>query len=616
MALLGDDGRGFDLARRLEASGVWRTWLGDSIYLSFNHYLSSPSSWETFMRVDETKSRAQIQLQLRVRALLFDKATASLFLRSNSISDVFSVAVSKLNHNYLQLHGDDVYYTLENASPEGGFQRDGGIRQNQSLTKVTSSWLSNALWIFEHCLVQYSINTVRAILVLRAYPSQVLTLGGEVVSLISATLLKGPGTMSYPTLGTLSLFQGVVLNMGCQLVDKNLTNAHLKGCLLTSESLILIRESVLLLEDRSTGSSGHMGSRSNIHPSSGFDGSSSDDDILLLPETMFRMNCVPETALSPFARTQDDDVKTEFYGVLDTLPQVTTRSHVMMPEYLRMEERGALRRKKAEKMGFSDEQAAQVSRKVVARMLLTMGFEGATEVPVDVFSQLVSRHICKLGRILKVLTDSYKKECSATQLIKMFLNTTGYSNLGGLAELVKDGTRMIHHPQNQKQPQVLQQQLHMQQQAPQRLPQQIQRQMHPQMQQMVNPQSLQQQQLLERMRKHRPLVQVKLENPSEMGVDGNAFNPMNPRHQQQIHQQFRQQQQQIAALSNMQQQQQQPGYNQFRQLASMQIPQMQTPTTGTVRAQPVKVEGFEQLMGGDSSLKHETEDKLRSPPTK
>ena len=45
-----------------------------------------------------------------------------------------------------------------------------------------------------------------------------------------------------------------------------------------------------------------------------------------------------------------------------------------------------------------------------------------------------------------------------------------FSNLGSLAELVKDGTRMIHHPQNQKQPQVLQ---HMQQQAPQRLPQQV-----------------------------------------------------------------------------------------------------------------------------------------------
>ncbi|KAH0892361.1 hypothetical protein HID58_054790 [Brassica napus] len=183
------------------------------------------------------------------------------------------------------------------------------------------------------------------------------------------------------------------------------------------------------------------------------------------------MNCVPDTALLPISRTRDDDVKTEFYGVLDTLPQVTTRSHVMI--------------------GFSDEQAAQVSRKVVARMLLTMGFEAT------------------------------KRSVQRVQLIKMFLNTTGYSNLGSLAELVKDDSAANASSD---------------------------------MQQMVNPQSLQQQQqLLERMRKR-------------MGVDGNAFNPMNSRHEQQIHQQFRKQQQQIAALSNMQQQQQQPGYNQFRQL--------------------------------------------------
>ncbi|KAG5394118.1 hypothetical protein IGI04_024081 [Brassica rapa subsp. trilocularis] len=528
MALLGDDGRGFDLARRLEASGVWRTWLGDSIYLSFNHYLSSPSSWETFMRVDESKSRAQIQLQLRVRALLFDKATASLFLRSNSISassassDATSVAVSKLNHNYLQLHGDDVYYTLENASPEGGFQRDGGLRHNQSLPKSLS---------------KPSFNSGR-----RGSESDFSNLAQR------SRYEELPDTWYTQFISRCGFKYG--MSVGGQESDKR-TPEGMSTYLRVVDSHK--RKRAPFLEDRSTGSSGHMG-RSNIHPGSGFDGSSSDDDILL-PETMFRMNCVPETALSPFAKTQDDDVKTEFYGVLDTLPQVTTRSHVMierlgmMPEYLRMEERGVLRRKKAEKVGFSDEQAAQVSRKVVARMLLTMGFEGATEVSVDVFSQLVSRHICKLGRILKVLTDSYKKECSATQLIKMFLNTTGYSNLGSLAELVKDGTRMIHHPQNQKQPQVLQQQLHMQQQAPQRLPQQIQRQMHPQMQQMVNPQSLQQQQqLLERMRK--------------------------------------------------------------RQVTSPR------PDMGTVRAQPVKVEGFEQLMGGDSSLKHETEDKLRSPPTK
>ncbi|CAH8375001.1 unnamed protein product [Eruca vesicaria subsp. sativa] len=601
MALLGDDGRGFDLAKRLDHSGVWRTWLGDSIYTSFLHYLSSPSSWEAFMRVDESKSRAQIQLQLRVRALLFDKATVSLFLRSNSFSaDVSSSSVvSKLNPNYLQLHGDDVYYTLENVSSEGG-----GLRHNPGLSKSQS---------------KPSFNSGR-----RGSESDFSNLAQR------SRFEELPDTWYTQFISSRCGFK-YGMSVGGQESDKR-TPEGMSTYLRVVDTHK--RKRAPFLEDRSTGSSAHM-SRSNIHPSSGLDGSGLEDDILLLPETMFRMNCVPETALSPIARTQDD-VKTEFYGVLDTLPQVTTttRSHVMlerlgmMPEYLKMEERGGLRRKKAEKMGCSDEQAAQVSRKVVAGMLLTMGFEGATEVPVDVFSQLLSRHICKLGGILKVLTDSYKKECSAVQLIKMFLNTTGYSNLGSLAELVKDGTRN-HHPPNQKQPQVLQQQLHMQQQGPPRLQQQIQRQMHPQMQQMVNPQSLQQQQLLERMRKRqvtsprpnmdmekdRPLVQVKLENPSEMAVDGNAFNPMNPRHQHQMQQQFRQQQQ-IAALSNMQQQQQQPGYNQFRQLASMQIPQMQTPTTGTVRAQPVKVEGFEQLMGGDSSLKHETEDKLRSPPTK
>ncbi|CAH8280910.1 unnamed protein product [Arabidopsis lyrata] len=603
MALLGDDGRGFDLARRLELSGVWRTWLGDSIYSSFHHYLTSPSNWEAFMRVDESKCRAQIQLQLRVRALLFDKATVSLFLRSNtiaasssssaSISDVSSVAVSKLNPNYLQLHGDDVYYTLENASLESGFQRDGGIRHNQSLTKSLSkpSFISGT----------------------RGSESDFSNLSQR------SRFEELPDTWYTQFISRYGFKYG--MSVGGQESDKR-TPEGMSTYLRVVDTHK--RKRAPFLEDRSLA---HM-SRSSTHPSSGFDGRSSEDDILFLPETMFRMNCVPETALSPVTRTQDN-LKTEFYGVLDTLPQVTTRSHIMierlgmMPEYHRMEDRGVLRRRKAEKLGFSDDQAALVSRKVVARMLLTMGFEGATEVPIDVFSQLVSRHMSKLGHILKLLSDSYKKECSAMQLIKMFLNTTGYSNLGSLAELVKDGTRN-HPPPNQKQPQVLQQQLHLQQQASLRLPQQIQRQMHPQMQQMVNPQNFQQQQQLERMRrrpvtsprpnmdmeKDRPLVQVKLENPSDMAVDGNAFNPMNPRHQQQMQQQLRQQQ--IAAMSNMQQQ---PGYSQFRQLASMQIPQMQTPTPGTVRAQPVKVEGFEQLMGGDSSLKHESDDKLRSPPT-
>ncbi|THF98349.1 hypothetical protein TEA_022587 [Camellia sinensis var. sinensis] len=150
---------------------------------------------------------------------------------------------------------------------------------------------------------------------------------------------------------------------------------------------------------------------------------------------------------------------------------------------------------------------------------------------------------------------------------------------------------------------------------------QIPRQMRPQMQQMVHPQNLafQQQQQWERIRQRqpstprpgmdniKPLVEVKLENPAEFPIDSNALTAINARHHPQL--QFRQQQ--IAAMSNFHPQ----SSNQFRQLASLQIPQVQTPSMGSVRAPPVKVEGFQELMGGDATLKHDSEEnKSTSPP--
>ncbi|KAG2712644.1 hypothetical protein I3760_04G135700 [Carya illinoinensis] len=101
MSLMGEEGRGYELARKLEACGVWRSWLGDSKYTGFSDFLNSPSSWKAFMRTDESNSRAHIHLQLRVRALLFDKASISL-----------------LNPSYLRLRGDDVYFTLENSAQD------------------------------------------------------------------------------------------------------------------------------------------------------------------------------------------------------------------------------------------------------------------------------------------------------------------------------------------------------------------------------------------------------------------------------------------------------------------------------------------------------------------
>ncbi|OMO56288.1 hypothetical protein CCACVL1_26650 [Corchorus capsularis] len=594
MALLGDDGRGYDLARRLESCGVWRAWLGDSTYASFIHFLSSPSAWEAFMRVDDSKSRAQIHLQLRARALLFDKATVSLFLRSNSTnpansSSSSSVAVSKLNPNYLQLHGDDVYFTLE------GSLQDSGNAPTTVSSKSKSSYGSGSRY------GEYEFDSLS-----QRYRNEEL-----------------PETWYNQFIEKYKLTRPYKLSLGDRESEKR-TPEEMTTYLKILEKHK--RRRVAFQEDQYMGY-GNTGLESN----SLLDGNNSaDDDIPFFPETMFMMNCVPDSALPPTTGVRDKKIK-ESFGVLDTLPQVSTRSPVMIerlgirPEYLNTEQGGNTLRGKNNRKHLSQEQASQISRKVVARLLTGVGFEGATEAPVEVFSQFLSCHIYKLGRNLKVLTDNYRKQCSATELIRMFLQTSGYGNFGTLAELVKANTRNLMQ-QTQQQMHAIPSQLQPQHQNVLRMAQQLQmtRQMHPQMQQMVHPQNLtiQQQQQLERMRrrhpstprpvmdmdKDRPMVQVKLETPSELPMDNNAFNTMNVRHPQM---QFRQQQ--LAAMSNMHPQ----SSNQYRQLMSSQIPQMQSPNMGMVRAPPVKVEGFQELMGGDTSSKHDSEEnKLTSPPNK
>ncbi|GLU13340.1 hypothetical protein SLE2022_299780 [Rubroshorea leprosula] len=576
MALLGDDGRGFELARKLEACGVWRPWLGDSIYNSFVPFLSSPASWESFMRVDDSKSRAQIQLQLRVRALLFDKATVSLFLRSNFTNS--SLAVSQLNPSYLQLHGDDIYFTLDGTS------QDAGVASSTAKNQSKSSFSAGP----RYCGSEFDSLSHR--------------FGNEEL----------PETWYNQFMEKYRLRRPYKLSFGDREFEKRTPeemSAYIRVVEKHKRRLVAFPENT-----------------SNMHLNSVSAGNSlADDDVLFFPETMSMMNCVPDSALPPINKGHDS-LKVEFHGVLDTLPPVTTRSPVMIerlgirPEYLGMERGGNVHRGKNRRL-LGQEHASQSSRKVISRMLVGMGFEGATEVPLEVFSQLFSCHICKLGHNLKVLADSYRKQCSAIELIKMFLHTAGYSNFGPLAELVKDSTRNVVQ-QTQQQIHSMQSQLQSQQQGSLRIAQQIPRQMHPQMQQMVNPQNLvfqqPQQQLRRRqaatprpvtdMDKERLLVQVKIEQPSDLPLEGNAFNPMRTRHPQM---QF--QHQPFSAMSNLQPQ----SSNQFRQLVSPQTPQMRSPNMGIVRAPPVKVEGFQELMGGDATLKHDSEEnRLTSPPRK
>ncbi|KAL5556572.1 hypothetical protein UlMin_038808 [Ulmus minor] len=607
MALLGDDGRGYELAGKLEAAGVWRAWLGDSTYASFLHYLNSSNTWEAFMRVDESKSRAQIQIQLRVRALLFDKASVSLFLRPNpssSSSSSSSVAVSKLNPNYLQLHGDDVYYTLDNSSPDG-------VPSNTALPKIQSK----AAFGIGSRYGEFEIDNMP-----QRYRNE-----------------EFPETWYDQFIEKYRINRPYKLSPGDRELNKRSPEEMSTYLTLLEKHK---RRRVAFKEDQHLGYGNTVLENSaHMRPNSILDGSNShDDNSPFFPEIMFTLNCVPDCAI-PATNQAENKQKIDFNGVLDTLPRVMTRSPVMIerfgirPDYLSMEHGGSLYQGKngagVNKKCLSQDQASQFSQKVIARMLTTLGFEGASEVPIEVFSQLMSCHIRELGRTLKVLSDSYRKQCSAIELLKMFLQTSK-CDFRSLVEHVKDGSRNVVQQGQQQPVHGMQSQMPMQHQSPLRMTQ-ISRQMQAQIQQMVNPGNLAfQQQQFERIRRHQPttprsstemdkerspLVPVKLENASpDFPVDGNSFNNFNNRHPQM---QLRHRPQ-MAAISSlaMPNIHGQPG-NQFRQMPSMQMPQMQTQNVSVVRAPPVKVEGFQELMGGDASSKHDSEEnRLTSPASK
>ncbi|XP_047155580.1 uncharacterized protein LOC124826719 [Vigna umbellata] len=559
MALLGEDGRGYELARKLETCGVWRTWLGDSTYAGFAPFLTSPSAWDSFIT-----SSTHVPLQLRVRALLFDKATASLSPNPNPNS-----YLQRLNPTYLQLHADDIYFTLDTPS------HDSKNQSNKTVSATGSRYVESELpetWYSQ---------------VIDKYKASKNIVSGE---------SRSPAEMA----------------------------SYLKYVTNHKKRRLAFKEDVNSVADHT------------LQPNGGGLAVVDDGDSAVFPEIAFALNCVPDSALPLSDRVGNSgNQKVKVFSVLDTLPPIAaTRSSVMMerlgvrPEPGSMEHGGGVSRGKfgAEGNGkvLGPQQATKLAQKAVARILMGVGFEGAMEGSVDDFSEVLSERICKIGTNLKVLADSYKKQCSAIELLKMLLKTVGFSNFAPLVDVVKDGSKN-NVQQSQQQVHGMQAQLQQQQQSSLRLPQQVpmQRQMHPQMQQMLHSQNMafHQQQQIERMRrravatrpsmdidKERPLVQVKIEN-QDLPIDGNAFTSRHPQMQFRPQPQ-QQQQQQMAAMSNFHSQ----SASQFRQMGSIQIPSMQSPNISMVRAPPVKVEGFSELMGGDSTSKHDLdENRLTSP---
>ncbi|XP_025794800.1 uncharacterized protein LOC112875243 isoform X2 [Panicum hallii] len=553
--LLGEDGRGYELARRLEACGAWRAWLGDdAAHAALAQHLTSPATWDAFLSPAASPSpppRPLLLLQLRVRALLFDKASAALQLAPRGAG---SAGLHSINANYLQLHGDDIYFSLEDE------QEDNAQHQVHSRTAFSPSRDGSMLSQRHNRYDELPDSWYKQ------YANKFRTW--------HSTLRSGDKEIPKRTPEGMS--------------------DYLKVCSVHK------RKRAVFMDDPSI-SAPMVENGPSLHSKNAGEHSNSTDETLI-PEIRFPSDCVPESAIP---RTSGISMtKIEVHGVLDNLPAPVSRNTAMLerfgmvPEYYKT---GNKYRGKdgsrVEGKSLSQEQALLMTRKLVARYLANSGFGSGTAVSIDVLSEIIIKHICKLGRNLKLLTDSYRKQFSSVELLKMFLQTVGYSNIGPLMEITKMGNRVANYPVHQD-AQVLQSQhpnslLHAQQ-LPRQFPPQLLQNLTPQQQQQLQNLTPQQQQLLQQQHwlrrsqltsprgpltmadKNQPMVNVKIENTMDSQIDGSygSFSrqqQLNLRQQQQLlHHQQQQLQQQ-----HLQQQQQQLQQQQHQQQLNQQQQQLQ-----------------------------------------
>uniref|UniRef100_A0A0E0D8F1 Bromodomain associated domain-containing protein n=1 Tax=Oryza meridionalis TaxID=40149 RepID=A0A0E0D8F1_9ORYZ len=527
--LLGEDGRGYDLARRLEACGAWRAWLGDAAHAALAQHLQTPSTWDAFLFPSSSSGggsappppRPLLLLQLRVRALLFDKASAALLPRGASPAGLNSV-----NTNYLQLHADDIYFSLEDE------QEDINQHHMQSRTSFSPS-RENTMLSQRHNRYEELPDTWY-----KQYAEKFRTWHGKFRS----------GDKDIP-----------------KRTSEGMSN-YLKVCSVHK------RKRAVFIDDQGHNVSVPMSENGPSSKNAG-DYSNLTDDTFI-PEIRFPADCVPESAIPRTSETSRI-YKIEVHGVLDNLPAPVSRNTAMlerfgmMPEYYK---KGNKYRGKdgsrVEGKSLSQEQAMLMTRKLVARYLANAGFESGTAVSIDVLSEIIIKHISKLGRNLKLLTDSYRKQFSSIELLKMFLQTVGYSNIGPLMEITKTTNRGANYP--------MQQDAQVQNQNALLHAQQLSRQFAPQMG--INTQNLtpqQQQQLLQQQwlrrnqlasprgpltmaDKNQAMVNVKIENTVDSQIDS-PYGSLTRQQLQQLrhHQLLQQQQQQFQQQQQVQQQQQQ-----------------------------------------------------------
>ena len=74
------------------------------------------------------------------------------------------------------------------------------------------------------------------------------------------------------------------------------------------------------------------------------------------------------------------------------------------------------------KSELSEEAAQQLAQQAVVQMVAAAGFEGLKQAPLQILVDLLLCHIRKLGQGLRLIVDSYRKECSQAELLNMYLH--------------------------------------------------------------------------------------------------------------------------------------------------------------------------------------------------
>ncbi|KAF8708927.1 hypothetical protein HU200_029842 [Digitaria exilis] len=283
--LLGEDGRGYELARRLEACGAWRAWLGDdAAHAALTQHLTSPATWDAFLSPATSPSPPRDRSSYSSSASVRSSSTRPP-LRSNlppaaRALPAYTPSTPTVN---LQLHGDDIYFSLEDEQEDN--------TQHQVHSRNTFS------------------------------PSR----EGSMLSQRHNRYDELPDTWYKQYANKFRTWHSTLRS------DKEVPKRTPEGM---SDYLKICsvhkRKRAVFMDDPSI-SAPMVENGPSLHSKNAGEHSNSTDETLI-PEIRFPSDCVPESAIPRTSRTSMTK-KIEVHGVLDNLPAPVSRNTAMLERF-------------------------------------------------------------------------------------------------------------------------------------------------------------------------------------------------------------------------------------------------------------------------------------------